>query len=197
MYEFIRGTLKDKTPQQTVVECNGIAYRLATPLSTYTRLPSLESTVILYLSLVVREDAHILYAFLLKEERDLFELLLSVSGIGPKTASAIIGHMEVAAFQQAIAMADTRLMSKLPGIGKKTAERLVIEMRDKFKNKEKSIASSSTIPISANINFDAVNALINLGYNALDANRAVQTATKEQKDELDLAHLITAALRHI
>lgn len=197
MYESIRGTLKDKTPTQTIVECGGIGFRLSIPLSTYTHLPANESTVTLFLSQVVREDAHILYAFLQKEERDLFELLLTISGIGPKTAVAIIGHMDVASFQRAIAGSDIRLLSKMPGIGKKTAERLIIEMRDKFKGKGK--LSSMSIP-SGNLGGvagDAMNALVNLGYNALDAHGAVQEAVKGNPGESDLGRLITAALRHI
>ena len=194
MYESIRGIAQRKNAQPDVVECGGISYRLAIPLSTYTRLPAIESPVTLFLSLIVREDAHILYGFLQKEERDLFELLLTISGIGPKTAAAIIGHMDVSSFQRAIASADIRLLSKMPGIGKKTAERLVIEMRDKFKVKGK----SAKCPLAASVGGiigDAMNALINLGYNALDAHQAVQAAIKTNPDETDLGRLITAALQ--
>lgn len=145
---------------------------------------------------MVREDSHTLYGFLQKEERDLFETLLTISGIGPKTASSIIGHMEISTFQKAISNSDIRLLSKMPGIGKKTAERLVIEMRDKFKGKSK--ASISTLSSGGNdLASDAVNALINLGYHALAAEQAVQEATKLNKDETDLGRLITAALRQI
>ena len=103
MYESIQGVLKDKEPLRAIVEAGGIGYRLSIPLSTYTRLPALETPVRLYLSHVVREDAHTLYAFLHKEERDLFETLTTISGIGPKTAAGIIGHMEIGAFQRAVA----------------------------------------------------------------------------------------------
>src|SRR5205085_933649 len=133
MYESIQGHLIDKTPLKAVVEAGGIGYRLAIPLSTYTRLPALNTKIQLFLSQVVREDSNTLYAFLLKDERDLFETLITLSGIGPKTALAIIGHIDLGAFERAIAAADVRLLSRIPGIGKKTAERLVIEMRDKFK----------------------------------------------------------------
>jgi Holliday junction DNA helicase RuvA len=199
MYEAIRGTLKEKTPTQTIVECAGIFYRLVTPLSTYARLPACEASVILFISLIIREDAHALYGFLVKEERDLFEVLLNISGIGPKTAAAIIGSMEVGAFQQAIARADIRLLSKVPGIGKKTAERLVIEMRDKFSGKGKSIPSIPALPgITNSLASDATNALIHLGYNAQDAYRAVQGAIGvTHNEEADLGRLIAAALRRI
>jgi len=153
--------------------------------------------VTLYLSQVIREDAHTLYAFDQKEERDLFEILLSISGIGPKTAAGIIGHMEVSTFQRAIASSDIRLLSKMPGIGKKTAERLVIEMRDKFKGKSKAALLPIPIGATGGITGDAMNALVNLGYNALDANLAVQEAVKTNPGEQDLGRLITAALQNL
>lgn len=195
MYESIKGQLIDKTPLKAVVEVGGIGYRLTIPLSTYTRLPALEKPIQLFLSQVVREDSNTLYAFLLKEERDLFEVLITLSGIGPKTALAIIGHMELGAFQRAIASADVRLLSKIPGIGKKTAERLVIEMRDKFKGVKK----DKTTPLSAvdGIIGDAMNALLHLGYNPLEAQKAVQAVLEEKKDETDLGKIITAALQKI
>ena len=196
MYESIRGMLKDKSPNQAIVECAGLAYRLSIPLSTYTRLPNSEASVYLYLSHIVREDSETLYAFFTKEERNLFEELVSISGIGPKTASGIIGHMELSVFQQAISTADIRLLSKLPGIGKKTAERLVIEMRDKFTGKAKSKISSPTLS-GGGIHQDASSALIHLGYNALEASKAVQAVLDKDPNEKDLGRLITAALRHI
>jgi Holliday junction DNA helicase RuvA len=145
----------------------------------------------------VREDAHTLYAFLQKEERDLFETLLTISGIGPKTAAAIIGHMEVGAFQRAISTSDIRLLSKMPGIGKKTAERLVIEMRDRFKNKGKNARSPVSIGSGGDLASDAINALINLGYSAADAHEAIQDVMSVHKEETDLGRLITAALHRI
>ncbi len=198
MFESIKGILKEKEPLKAIVETGGIGYRLSIPLNTYARLPSLDTSVHLHLSQVVREDAHTLYAFMAKEERDLFETLITLSGIGPKTALAIIGHMDINALHHAVVSADIRILSKIPGIGKKTAERLVIEMRDKFKNmhkKEKGMpmAVSSSDTLLA----DAVNALMNLGYHPMEAQKAVQTARKEEPGEIDLGTLITLALRKI
>lgn len=193
MFESIQGILREKEPLKAIVEANGIGYRLSIPLSTYTRLPACEKSVLLYLSQVIREDAHTLYAFLAKEERDLFETLITLSGIGPKTAATIIGHMELSAFQRAIAAADVRLLSKIPGIGKKTAERLVIEMRDKFKGKKEKGTPISLSSADSLIG-DAMNALVNLGYNPLEAQKAVQKAI-EEKEETDLGRLITKALQ--
>jgi holliday junction DNA helicase RuvA len=195
MYESISGILKSKDPQRAIVEAAGIGYRLAIPLSTYTALPHLESPVQLYLSQVVREDSNTLYAFAHREDRDLFETLTTISGIGPKTAISIIGHMNTTALQRAVAAADTVLLSKLPGIGKKTAERLVIEMRDKFK--EKKGKSASIVLPAGDMSGDAINALIHLGYNPIDAQKAVHRALGEKKEETDLGLLITAALQKI
>lgn len=197
MYESIRGTLQEKEPSYAIVETAGFAYRLSIPLSTYSRLPSLGMQVFMYLSQVIREDAHTLYAFSDKEERNLFEILTSVSGIGPKTAIGIIGHMNIASFQRAISSSDIRLLSKLPGIGKKTAERLVIEMRDKFKGSKKAFRAELDLPQEEGIAKDAMNALIHLGYSALDADKAVRKAFESNKNENDLGRLITAALREI
>ena len=195
MYESIKGQLIDKTPSRAVVEAGGIGYRLTIPLSTYARLPALEKPVQLFLSQVVREDSNTLYAFLAKEERDLFETLIAtVSGVGPKAALAIVGHMELGAFQRAVATANIQLLSKIPGIGKKSAERLVIDMRDKCKGKQ-----DLGTPVSGadGILGDAMNALIHLGYNPLNAQKAVHAALAEKKGEADLGKIITAALQKI
>lgn len=197
MYESIQGVLKDKEPLRAIVEAGGIGYRLSIPLSTYTRLPALETPVRLYLSHVVREDAHTLYAFLHKEERDLFETLTTISGIGPKTAAGIIGHMEIGAFQRAVAASDVKLLSKVPGIGKKTAERIVIEMRDKFKGSSGKKGMTIALSHADSLIGDAMNALLNLGYNPMEAQKAVEAAMKEKKEETDLGRLISAALQKI
>lgn len=153
----------------------------------------------LYLSQVIREDSHTLYAFDQKEERNLFEMLLTVSGIGPKTAVAIIGHMEMNAFQKAIHTSDIRLLSKLPGIGKKTAERLILDMRDKFKvaGKKQQFSSLSLPDDTPCLHADAILALVNLGYNALQAGQAVNAAQRENPEETELGRFITLALQKI
>lgn len=193
----MKGTLKDKEPLRAIVEVGGICYRLTIPLSTFTRLPALNSPIHVFLSQVIREDAHTLYAFLGKEERDLFEVLITISGIGPKTAIAIIGHMDMNALHNAILSADIRILSKIPGIGKKTAERLVIEMRDKLKNMHKKEKGAPlSISLGDTLLADAVNALMNLGYNPIEAQKAVQTA-RQEGEPADLGSLITQALKKI
>jgi len=197
MYEYIKGILVDKDIQEAIVEAGGIGYRLTIPLSTYVRLPALKSAVELYTSHIVREDSESLYAFLTKEERDLFELVLTVSGIGPRTGIAIIGHIDIVSFQRAVASSDIKLLSKIPGIGKKTAERLIIEMRDKFKGKAKSTLTNLPATFEKGVLSDAFSALINLGYGPSDAQKAISAVMNGKKEEPDLGSLITAALQEL
>ncbi len=199
MYEFIQGNLVEKEVTKAVVEAGGIGYRISIPLSTYSKLPAEKKGVVLHLSHVVREDSETLYGFLSREERDLFEVLMTISGIGPKTALAVIGHVDFGTFQRAITSGDTRLLSKIPGIGKKTAERLVIEMRDKF-NKGLKRGKSGGVSVPTNLGGDplvgdALSALVNLGYAPAEAHKALSAALEEKKDEADLGRLITAALQ--
>jgi holliday junction DNA helicase RuvA len=194
MYEYIKGKLIEKDPTHAVIEANGIAYRVLIPLSTYSALPIQETNLLLYTSFQVKEDSQALYGFSQKHERDLFETLITISGIGPKTGLALIGHLDFSTLQLAVANSNTNLLSKVPGIGKKTAERLVIEMRDKFKKiaKDPSLLTPASTLVS-----DAVNALIHLGYNAVQAQKAVQKVFDEKKEKVDLSSLISNALQRI
>jgi Holliday junction DNA helicase RuvA len=199
MFEYIRGKLVGAAPNKAVVEVHGIGYGILIALNTYGRLPQVGQDVMFYVAPVVREDAHLLYGFLTQGERELFEKFTQVSGIGPKTALALIGHMEITDLQMAIMHGNISLLSKVPGIGKKTAERLVIEMRDKV------TASSSTSLMAADIDgakgvvADAISALVNLGYHPINAQKAVKQALgeKSNKSEPQLGQLITLALRNI
>jgi len=196
----MKGLLVEKDPMKAIVEVGGIGYRLMIPLSTYTALPAVKTGVELYLSHVVREDAELLYAFASKEARDLFELILTVSGIGPKMGMSIIGHIDIAAFHQAIAASDLTLLSKIPGIGRKTAERLVMELRDKLSGvpkKGKTLAASSLVDASHPLTSDAFRALVNLGYPPIDAQKAISRVMKDEPDEKDLGRFIAMALQKI
>lgn len=195
MYEYIKGKLVEKEPNYAAVEANGIAFKIFIPLSTFSALPLLESSLLLYTSFHVKEDAQALYGFLTKHDRDLFDLLNTVSGIGPKTALALVGHLDFATFQAAIANANIQLISKVPGIGKKTAERLIVEMRDKLKKLTKD--KPSFAGSSSSLAVDAINALLYLGYNPMQAQKAVQKALDENKKETDLSKLISASLQKI
>lgn len=193
MIEYIKGTLTDSSPSHAVLETHGIGYKVSIPLSNYAKLSQLGKEMVLYVATVIREDAHKSYGFTTKIERDFFEKLIDVSGIGPKTALALIGHMELNDLQFAIAQSNITLLSKVPGIGKKTAERLVVELKDKTA-KISEIALS--VPTSKKDLFsDALGALVNLGYHPLQAQKAVKQILAESEKEPDLASLITSALR--
>jgi len=165
------------------------------PVSAYAQLPFCESEIYLYLSQVIREQAHSLYAFIERQERDLFETLLGSSGIGPKIALGILGHVSVTGFYQAIGSADLKFLSKLPGIGKKTAERLILEMRDKGPvGMNESKLTSSEANNNRGLFTDAVRALLNLGYTQIAAERAVQSVKQGKPDGIGLSQVITDAL---
>ncbi len=195
MFEYIKGTLINIDPIQAIVEANGIGYKLFIPINAYSEaIPGKE--ILLYTSYIVREDAHILYGFFSIEERDLFESLRSVNGIGPKTAICLIGHLGISNFQQAIIENDFRIICKVPGIGKKTAERLIIEMKDKHKLFEKLSSAKSNKNNSNPAVSDAIRALINLGYHPIKARKAVDIASKENNTD-NPAILISLALSKI
>lgn len=182
------------SPLKITLEANGIGYKILIPISALNRLPMIGSEFICYTSLIIREDSHTLYGFIEKNERDLFETLITISGIGPKTALALIGHLEIGNFQSAISTANVKMLCKVPGIGSKTAERLIIEMKDKLKNLDKSCISLKTEDLSFS---DSLNALINLGYNHFQASKAIKKVLDENKDEKDVGKIITLALRNL
>lgn len=193
MYEYIQGKLIEKRIDTAIIETHGIAYKILIPLSAFHAIQP--GNTLLYTSFQVKEDSQSLYGFVTKQDRDLFELLITISGIGPKTALALVGHLDFSTFQTAIANANVLLLSKVPGIGKKTAERLIIEMKDKFKKILKDLPPLPAGPGSMMV--DAINALIHLGYNPLESQKAVQKAHEEKKGHSDLGSLISYALQKI
>jgi len=201
MYEYIKGTLIDSNPSRAIIEANGIGYTLLIPLSHFSKLPKIGTQVTHYTSFVVREDSQKLFGFLTRHERDLFETLIDVSGIGPKTGLCLIGHMEINELQLAISQSNTQLICKIPGIGKKTAERLIVEMRDQMKKgMGKSFGPHPLTEGSGEqgVVADAISALVNLGYNSVQAQKAIQSVLAKSKgEEPELAKLITSALRSI
>ncbi len=201
MFSYIKGTLTYATPSFVTLESHGVGYKIFIPASLFGKLPSLESAILLHTSFVVRELSQALYGFLSQQERDLFEALMNVSGIGPKLALSIIAHLSSHDLAQAIFSHDIPTISKVPGIGKKTAERLIIEMRDKIPALISHTPSDLSIPIHSDplaqkIN-DAMSALINLGYNQMIAQKAIKKTLKDFPEATDLATLITHALKHI
>jgi holliday junction DNA helicase RuvA len=199
MYDYIKGILTKSTPIKITIETGGIGYLLYIPLNAFNKLPELNTPITCFTSLIIKEDSHSLYGFLSKEERDLFEILISISGIGPKTALALVGHLDLSLFHSAIYSSDIKLISKVPGIGKKTAEKLIIEMRDKIKILEKEFSfMPSPINLTSKSHVsDALNALLTLGYNHLQAQKAINKVLEDNKEETDAGKLISLALKKI
>jgi len=192
MYEYIKGILVHIDNTTAVVDVNGIGYKLHIPSSDASNA-QLDKEVFFHVSHVVKEDRQWLYGFLTKENKVLFETLIQMSGIGPKTALALISHLGADQFYECIASQDPRLISKVPGIGKKTAERLLLDMKDKLKAMPKSSFIQTDTANSNSHLTDAIYALINLGYHPLQAKKAVQAAY-EKNSEADTATLISNAL---
>jgi Holliday junction DNA helicase RuvA len=194
MFEYIKGKVIDVTNNTATVDVNGIGYRLMIPLNISAPLAIMKEQALFFVSFVVREDSHTLYGFLKKEARDLFELLLTLSGIGPKTALAIVGHLEINNLQAAIAKGDVFILSKVPGIGKKTAQKLIIELKDKFKF---ATLSNTSLNMQNNVTTDALNALINLGYGMHEAKVAIDKVLEKDEKDQDVSALIASAIRNI
>ena len=196
MFEYIKGTLVEISPHRAIIDVNGIGYLLYISIHSISMLPSIGEEVLFYISSVIREDSYRNFAFLSREERDLFEQVSEVSGIGPKIALALIGHLGNQYLEQAIINADVVSLSKVPGIGKKTAERLIIELRDKIlKNIGKQpLQERETPPMENQIINDALNALINLGYNSLQARQAIKKALTHYDTPPLIGELIKTAL---
>jgi Holliday junction DNA helicase RuvA len=199
MYEYIRGTLAASALTKVTIDVHGLGYSVFIPFNHFSKLPAVGTPITLYLSFIVREDAQKLYGFLTQHERDLFENLIEVSGIGPKIGLALVGHMEIDDLHLAISQGNVSTICKIPGIGKKTAERLIIEMRDKIKKgPSKSLVSQYDRPEGeSGVIADAISALVNLGYHHAQAQKAIKTAMTKCQGEPELAKLITHALRCI
>jgi holliday junction DNA helicase RuvA len=201
MFAFIRGLLVSSSPINVIVEAGGIGYKIFIPSNVFSKLPQTGNELLVHLSFVIREMSHTLYGFLTIQERDFFEALMGVTGIGPKLALNLIGHMNLQDFQYAVNNTDIRLLCKVPGIGKKTAERLLIEMRDKITTLLPSDPSDFGVqaisdPRSQTIS-DAMSALISLGYNQLTAQKAIKKTLQDNPESTDLAVMIRQALQHV
>lgn len=178
MITRITGTLLHATPLQAVIDVGGLAYEVQIPVTTAERLPAVGGRALLHTLVVYREDAQAMYGFATEEERDFFRLLVEkVSGIGPKTALSVMSKLSLSVLHGAIAAGDVGLLAKCPGIGKKTAERLVMELRDKVGGGVSAPAVASPgIAAGENKVRDAVMALVALGYKAADADKSVRQA---------------------
>jgi len=167
----ITGVLIEKNPPQVVVDISGVGYEIDVPMSTFYNLPGIGERVSLHTQLIVREDAHLLYGFATDGERFAFRQLLKVSGVGPKVALAVLSGLSVNDLAATVATQDAGRLTKVPGIGKKTAERLLLELRDRFKTS--GVISSADSPAVSG-GSDILNALIALGYNEREAQFAIR-----------------------
>lgn len=202
MYAFIKGKLVSSLPTYAILEANGIGFQIYIPANVFPKLPQIGGTdLTLYTSFVVRELSQTLYGFLSIQERDIFEEFMGVTGIGPKLALSLIGHLDVNDLQRAITNHDILTICKVPGIGKKTAERLIIELRDKLNHllppNPSDLGVTFPTDPKAQLVRDAMSTLINLGYNQLTAQKAIKKSLKDLPDEIDLATLITNSLKSV
>ncbi|MGH9456562.1 MAG: Holliday junction branch migration protein RuvA [Thermoanaerobaculia bacterium] len=194
MIGYLEGTIRSLEPQRAVIVAGGVGYAVQIPLTTYYRLEG-KSTAALEIHTHVREDAIALYGFSTVAEKDAFEKLISVSGIGPRLAQVILSGIEVGELADAIVRGDTRRLSAIPGLGKKTSERICLELRDKL------VATAGAAPAPAaaaappSLDHDVVSALVNLGYKDAAAENAVRTARQNFDQEPELSTLLRAALR--
>jgi len=198
MITFLHGKLVEALPTQVTVEVHGVGYEVLIPLSSYDKLPSTGGEVRLLTHLAVREDAQVLYGFMTAAERELFRLLINtVSGIGPKIALNILSGMNATAFRGAVANGDFNTLSQISGVGKKTAERIVVELKDKIGAPgawEANSARRALPPDDQKVN-DAVLALIALGFKQVEAHDAVRASLNTLGPKVALEDLVRASLK--
>jgi Holliday junction DNA helicase RuvA len=175
----LRGRLVRKAPPALIVDVNGVGYELEAPMSTFYRLPELGSEVELHTHLVVREDAHLLYGFATEDERRLFRDLLRVTGIGPKIGLALLSGIDTDTFLRCVEAQDVDALVRIPGIGRKTAERLLVEMRDRIRALGQMPSASPRTDAAAGARAEAYAALVALGYKPVEVNRLLQGVDHE------------------
>jgi Holliday junction DNA helicase RuvA len=195
----LRGEIIAKHPPQVLIDVGGVGYEVEAPMSTFYDLPAVGEAVVLITHLVVREDAQVLYGFLREGDRALFRNLLRVSGVGAKLALAILSGMDAQRFAACVEQEDITALSRLPGIGKKTAQRLVVEMKDRIDGLGGGMAAIVAGPVTtgggaADALVDAVSALVALGYRPADANRMARSVAT---DGASSEEIIRAALKAV
>lgn len=191
MISSLRGTMVAKQAPHIVIDCQGVGYEVETPMSTFLDLPATGSELFIHTHMLVREDAQLLYGFASEAERTLFRTVLRISGVGAKMGLAILSAMSEADFRRCVEYEDTAALVKIPGVGKKTAERLIIEMRDKFKGSA-GTPGSNRPAAPANPKSEAVDALVALGYKVNEVNKLISHMDVDGKSAEDI---IRQALR--
>lgn len=198
MFAYIKGRLEYKSGDYIVVEANGVGYRINTALSTIETIGPVGTEVRVYTHLYVREDIMALYGFLTQEELGMFELLITVSGVGPKAALSLISTLTPSKFSLAVITEDAKALTKAQGIGNKMAQRVILELKDKIRKEQLAAAEtggsqSAVTPVRENTRAaEAISALMVLGYTALEASRAVSAV---YSDDMDLEDIIKSSLK--
>jgi len=177
MIAHLRGTLLRKSSNQAIIDCGGVGYDVSISVQCFTRLPDEGTQTALHINTQVREDAIALFGFLDRDEKFLFERLITISGVGPKLAMTLLSGIEAAALAAAIRSADHALLTRIPGIGKKTAERIVLELKDKLESLSAPAPAPGSAPAGP-VAEDVISALVNLGYNRPAAQKAVESAIR-------------------
>ncbi len=195
MIGFLRGIIANKAAPNVLIDVNGVGYDLLSPMSTFYDLPEIGQKVQLLTHLSIREDAHVLFGFLSEQERSLFRSLIRINGVGPKLGLAILSGISIQDFQHCVYENNVATLVKLPGIGKKTAERLIIEMRDRLPElSDKADMSTDRTSTPAGASSEAANALVSLGFSDTDAKRMI---AKVANDDLNSEEIIRLALQSV
>ncbi len=201
MYAYIKGELAEINIDHIVIETGGIGYQIFIPGQTFEYLPAIGEELKVYTYLYLREDAMILYGFLTKDDLELFKLLISVSGIGPKGGLAILSTLDADDLRFAVLSGDAKAIAKAPGVGGKTAQRVILELKDKmsledaFEKKTQHVQETANAPAAGSVKNDAVLALTALGYSSTESLKAVSRV--EITDSMDVEDVLKAALKHI
>ena len=197
MIAHLQGVVVTKTVERVVVDVHGVGYQVVVPLSTYYVLPDLQEHVTLVTTMYVRADTLRLYGFATPDEQDVFERLISVASVGPRLALNMLSSLSAADLRQAIAQADTRRLQAIPGVGRKTAERVVLELQDTMAALDLTKAGPSQPGMTADeqVMHDVVSALLNLGYRHNEAEKAVRATRAQQEGSLTLEVLLKDALQ--
>jgi Holliday junction DNA helicase RuvA len=193
----LRGTLVEKQPPWLLIDVGGVGYEVETPLSTFYELPEIDQPLLLLTHLVIKDDGHSLYGFLQEADRQLFRSLLKISGVGAKLALTILSGVNADGFAQWVSDRDTAALTRLPGIGKKTAERLVMEMKDRLGDLTPSAArlpGAPAVPVAADASSEAVAALQSLGYKPAEVMRMVRAVAEP---DMAAEEIIRRALKSV
>jgi Holliday junction DNA helicase RuvA len=193
MIASLRGRLTLKQAPAIIIECSGVGYEVQTPMSTFLELPPTGDELFLFTHMVIREDAQTLYGFGTEEERALFRMLLKISGVGAKMGLAVLSAMSVEGFRRCVEYEDSATLVKVPGIGKKTADRLIIEMRDRI-DAPSAKSATTEVRVDAGAKSEAVDALISLGYKPREVQKLIGELDVDGKTAEDIIRL---ALRQV